>query len=161
MCMFRDDWLLWIRSPIQRLVPGEDWISLTKGRALWNFRIHSGMSIGIVIFQVLFRNPYCWDLMGAEYLSYIQEIILQQSRCPGPLALNVFPPLLHGVLSGAWRSCIEDVSVAVGNPIESCSLNFDQLGLNDLWLLKKKGCFVFIFCLFVFFNVMRATLLCE
>lgn len=37
------------------------------------------MSNDIVIFQVLFRQPFFWDFMGVVSTSYLEDTILQQS----------------------------------------------------------------------------------
>lgn len=41
--------------------------------------IHIGMSIFVVVMQVLCRQPYCWDFMGVASLACQEDTILQQA----------------------------------------------------------------------------------
>lgn len=45
----------------------------------------------IFIVQVLLRQPYCSDVLGAR-LPWHDKMALSSSRLPGPLALTIFLP---------------------------------------------------------------------
>lgn len=42
------------------------------------YPIHVGRSASIVIVEVLFMQPYCWDFMGIDSMTYVEDTISQQ-----------------------------------------------------------------------------------
>lgn len=52
--------------------------SHSKDTALCGFPMNTGISTGIIIRSVLFREPYCWNFMDVTFLLHIEYIISQQ-----------------------------------------------------------------------------------
>lgn len=88
--------------------------------------IHIGMSIFVVAMQVLCRQPYCWDFMGAASLACQEDTILQQaSSSPGSYHPSCFFTF-EGIkaFSGRMQIVLHWVSV--------CSTMEDHICLDRL-----------------------------
>lgn len=126
-------------------VPGETWFSLSatmesvvlsRGEALWSF--HSVMSADVAVMQVLFRQPYCWDLMGVDSLSCL-SLTLSQSRCSGPLTLKTFCTRLGDFPWALGLGLCCRCTVGDGHPTVTCSLHFDHFWISgrvSVWCKK-------------------------
>lgn len=54
---------------------------LSSSTARWDFSLPSlltWMSIGVILVQVLPRQPYCWDFMGTVSLTFLGDVISKQ-----------------------------------------------------------------------------------
>lgn len=88
---------------------------------------HDSMYCGIVLVQVLLRQPYCWSIMGIASMLFPGN--QYHSRSPGALVLTIFPLCLsRSYLVLRCRSCVVDLSTGVMHPTASFSIHSDQCG---------------------------------
>lgn len=121
-------------------------ITCNSSSKVWLYElstIHVGMTTGVVIVLVLLR---CWNFIllrfrGCSSLSYIQDCVFH-SRCPGPVALTIFHPLLLCFLSLRCSGFVIYVSVGFGNPMISCYLHIKQLWFSGMVSTAAKRRFL-------------------
>lgn len=95
-----------------------------------NVSILVGMSIDVDILQVLFRQPYFFEISWVQFSCHVWKK-LSPIRPLGPLSLTVFlAPLLPCVLKHGWKDCVIGVSIVASHPKVGCSVHFDQLWLS-------------------------------
>lgn len=85
------------------------------------------MSTSVALMRVLFRWPYCCDLVGVASPSLTRRHYLP-AGFPVLQALTVAPPPLPLWLR--CRGCVMKVSAGAGHPTINSSLHFDQLWLS-------------------------------
>lgn len=93
-------------------------------RAPRDFPVHNGMSTAVVIAQVLFRQPCCWDLMVFSFAVISRR---HDFRADFWSPDTLFPPSLPKCSLGLGsRSWLVNVSIGPGHSIISSSLHVDQ-----------------------------------
>lgn len=89
---------------------------------------HGSVSMGFVLVQVSFRQPYCWGIVGETSLSFPGDTISHQFSCSSG-SYKRPAPLLHSVL---WALGTGDVYIQQGNP-RSCLCLQTSCNFQCLW----------------------------
>lgn len=82
-------WSFGIREPVGMCIPGEDYFSHSFAvlvLCLWVkpcelYPFYISMSVCIILFQVMFRQPCCWEFMGVAFLIFLRDTISRQTPC--------------------------------------------------------------------------------